>query len=90
MPYVREADVENPAIAKLGGALLQQGNLRAVGSERVLDLLVLPAVGRPKHQKLLDDDDQPSRRCSFGFLKAGWFWAVVIVVTVICVSVWNV
>uniref|UniRef100_A0A383W3T8 Glycoside hydrolase family 5 domain-containing protein n=1 Tax=Tetradesmus obliquus TaxID=3088 RepID=A0A383W3T8_TETOB len=43
-------------------------------------------LGRPKHQKLLDDDDQPSRRCSFGFLKAGWFWAVVIVVTVICVA----
>jgi hypothetical protein len=51
---------------------------------------VLHAVGRPKHQKFVDDDDQPSSRCSFGFLKAGWFWAVVIVVTVICVSASNV
>lgn len=36
MPYVREAiDVENPAIAKLGEALLQYGNQRAVDSEEV-------------------------------------------------------
>eukprot|EP00882_Tetradesmus_deserticola_P020519 GHRQ01022168.1.p1 GENE.GHRQ01022168.1~~GHRQ01022168.1.p1 ORF type:complete len:446 (+),score=144.07 GHRQ01022168.1:920-2257(+) len=48
---------------------------------------MLHDVGRPKQSsKDVGDDDQPSSRCSLGFLKAGWFWAVVIVVTLICVA----
>jgi hypothetical protein len=49
-------------------------------------LCCLHNVGKKK-QQFSDDDDDSSKGCSCCLLRRGWFWAVLIVVSVICVSV---
>lgn len=69
-----EDDAENPALSRK-----RRGGSSGGGADGATTAGGAGAAGQSH-----DDDDGPSPRCDF--YKKGWFWACVIVVTIVCVA----